>query len=253
MRRRHAMKSPLLERYGSFSVLRALPVFLLSTVIGSEAHADGQCRNPTPEELQSVRKLASAVQSAVVAPLLESGWQVQQHSTAFDAVVIAAHPGPARPLMVCSSLFTVHLQLDPGTPQAKALAQSVAAAANDTSIEGARKLAYALASMEIEVRTQENDPYLRAPMTGISRVQLPGVPLAYRRHPSPKEELQEVRACFGNWQNFGTDRYVLFPFAHGGGTPYIENACVTLSGMPKTLDDAVKRIEWASLNRALTP
>jgi len=228
---------------------------VVTTALSMAARADSECRDPTPAEKQVVLKLATVAKKTIVAPLLATGWAVDSQNTAFESIQVASHPGPVRPLMVCSSLFEEKLTADPQSARGQEMARNIATYSTDTSAKGVRKLARAMQAANIEIRVEPNNPYMRARLTDFAPLSIPGVPVAYRvpAHIDPESpDFVHVTLCFGDWHDFGTDRYVPYPFAHPGGTAFIENACVELNGIPETLDSLIKQIGWAALEQGLT-
>jgi hypothetical protein len=226
-----------------------------AAAVSSGARADSECRDPTPAEKQVIYKLATAVKKTVVEPLLARGWIVESQESAFESLNVASHPDLGRPIKTCTSVLSEKLTADPRSARGQELARNFAALSAGTSVQDARKLARAMQSASLEISVEANEPYLGSPLSDFTPLSIPGVPLSYRvpaRIDKESPDFSHLTLCFGNWTHFGTDRYVPYPFAHPGRTPFIENACIHVNGLPETLDELIKQVTWGAVEQGLT-
>ena len=227
-----------------------------------------ECRDATPAEKQAAEKVATALKKNLEAPLLAGDWQMASGKTALQNLSIANKPLPKRPLMSCSRIFDVKLQIKPESERGKklsALNDSYAPQAQNEMAQAAKginagtdaikKQAQILLEEGFEINVTENVPYLRERVdSAMSRLNVPGSALAYRLAASSEGENPVSVICFGNWKDYPWNKntYIPFPFVHSPGTPFIENMCVNLVAPDDVADSIIKSTDWGRINDALT-
>src|SRR5215831_10576540 len=125
------------------------------------------------------------------AALLAGDWQIERTRSG-EKAPIAIHPGPPRPLMTCMAFYSVDLVLKPDTPRGAAhYAKQKAAmdAVSDPKGAAVGVLAHELNLGQLSIAVGENMPYVREEIHDpLVRMTVPGVPLAYRVTPPPKDD-----------------------------------------------------------------
>jgi hypothetical protein len=247
------------------------PATMILVLLGSSVWAlasESECRDATPAEKQAAEKVAAALKQNLEAPLLAGDWRIASEKTALQNLFIANKPLPKRPLMTCSRIFDVKLQVKPESERGKklsALKDSYAQQAQNEMAQAAKginagtdaikKQAQILLEEGIEVKVTENVPYLRQRIdSAITRLNVPGSALAYRLAASSEGDAPTSVICVGNWKDFPWNKntYIPFPFVHSPGTPYIENMCVNLVAPDDVADSIIKSTDWAQINDALS-
>lgn len=238
--------------------MRRTALYLLMAVfVVSISLAGQECRDPTPQEKAVAEKVANTLKAKIIAPLEANSWQIDSEESALTTLVIASHPGPPRPLMTCGRIFEVKLVINPSSERGQAFQKRLQAFANPSTMDEIKKMTAAMAEGQLAIRANENDPYLRDERhEEITRVNVPGVPVSYRTAKA-SEATETTTLCYGNWKpevTFGpANKYILFPFTHKAGTPYIENMCVKIDATPQVTEEVLKLGKWSELNSALTP
>jgi hypothetical protein len=235
----------------------ACAAFLFAMASAASAWPMDECRPANPQELQAITKLNTALHDTLATALQVNSWKVDSTGTWFDSsITVATNPAPARPIQICSGVLHVKTSLDPKSPRGAEM-NAEAEKLSKEGTDGAKKMFQVLASGQMEIRSIANNPFEQEQLHGtLTKLQVAGVPLAYRVTTAPKTDMDapDVRTvlCFGNWQNFASDKYVPYPFVHPKGSAYIENVCVTLTTPAETADAVIKQINWQPLNDALT-
>src|SRR5215831_19231459 len=170
---------------------RLLPVCAAALLaIPSIARAQ-ECRDQTPAEAQVIARALDTIRKVVEAPLLAGDWQIERTRSG-EKAPIAIHPGPPRPLMTCMAFYSVDFVLKPDTPRGAAhYAKQKAAmdAVSDPKGAAVGVLAHELNLGQLSIAVGENMPYVREEIHDpLVRMTVPGVPLAYRVTPPPKDD-----------------------------------------------------------------
>jgi hypothetical protein len=159
--------------------------------------------------------------------------------------------------MACSGGFDVALQANPDSPRGRTL-QAEADQKLGTN-EGHVKMFKVAALETFGINVEENDAYLRAPITReVTKLDLQGPDLSYRsvfKHDDGMGGEDDTSyACFDDWKTLPvkTEDYVPFPLVHRPQTPFIGNFCVIISAPVEAADPVPKSIDWTSLKGALT-
>jgi hypothetical protein len=240
--------------FGRRPFLLALAAICFATA--GAARADDECRPPTPQEKQAAEKLAAALKTSVIAPLLAQGWTVDHSDTAFDSLTVAVKPAPPRPIMTCAGAFDLQLRLSLDSPRGKEIRRQAEAFSKENTTEGSLKMFHVLALGQLEIKTNENDPFVSVPLRNVTHLEVRGAPLAYRTISPPASSADEptvtTTVCVGDWTKFETDKYAPYPFSHRPGTPFIENACVSFIAPVEVVDPILKTIDWRPVSDALT-
>lgn len=245
------------------------------TVLGLSATSFSQraeCREPTAQERAAVENAQRVLQQVVSIPIEKLGWKLASQKADGGSKSVAASASPKRPLMLCWPIYDAKFDLTADHPQYSSLRARADHGQEEmkqwmsdcikNNYKGCdvkpQKLTegeHAIASLSIEVRVLENDPFmhLTQPET-LHRLNIPGTDVAYRSD-SQQEYLTDTTVCTGTWKPdvvFSNGRDVPFPFQHGPGTPYIENLCVKITAPANMADEIVGKINWKQLSDALT-
>jgi hypothetical protein len=222
-----------------------------------------ECRSATPQELAAVEKLVHTLQDNVETALVKSGWKVTSENTALPTPQIANHPGPMRPLMVCMRPLDVKFSPDPASAWGRQWQDSVNYYNALGTPDGMKNMFRLVADGDLEIWATENDPYLNthvSPAARITRLTLPGVPMAFQEVPGGQDGNNgvETQLFFGNWANAkissGNEAYAVpYPFHHPGSTPFIVNMVLHIHGSPKVCAQVLNGVDWQKLGAALTP
>ena len=217
-----------------------------------------ECRDQTPAEHQAIMRVLDAAREVIESPLLAGDWQIERQRSG-EKSTIALKPMPPRPLMTCQPLYSVEFVMKPDSPLGKPHYAAWKAFMDNPDPTRAAEAGHALNLTRFGLALGENIPYLREeihdPMT---RVTVPGVPLAYRVTAPPKnpgeDPVVHTYLCFGDWAAFPFEKnaYLKFPFVHPTGSPNIETLRVTISGLPEVVDPLLAKIAWARLAQALS-
>lgn len=238
--------------------LRATSLCAAVLLCAASPAAAQECREQTAAEHQAVMRVIDAMRQAVEGPLLAGDWQIERQRTG-EKTTIAIKPSPPRPLMTCQPLYSVDFVMKPDSPRGQPHYAKWKAFTDNPDPKRVAEAAHELNLVRVGIALGENMPYLREeihnPMT---RLAVPGVPLAYRVTAPPKEPGEDpvvhTYLCFGEWSAFPFDKnaYVRFPFVHPIGSPNIETLRVNVSGLPEVVDPVIARIDWARLAQALS-
>lgn len=230
-----------------------------------------ECRKQRQAEKQVISKAVKVFDENLVKPLQAMGWQVDDEDNGLDAV-IANHPGPFRPLMLCDDLFHLKLSVNPNSAYGKMLHDSAEYYANQSSqhaddnkllIQAVKNMARIQNMQNIEIQIAENDPYIKAENSmdvndRFTVLHIPGVAYACQYYGAPNEQLdlpkEHVSLFFGNWNgaDMNAKTYVNYPFVHKIQSPFIENFYITITAPAKIFNEIIKKIDWSKLNEALT-
>lgn len=227
-------------------------------LIGHVMFGPDECRKPNALEQAAVLKFATAERDALLTPLEKAGWTADRFQSVFDGFMVGnSAPIPPRPFGVCTPTFEAKLEIDPGSARGAELQRQAEALAKQGTTDATKKMFYTIELGRLQISSDLNSPYIREAFhTPTTRIDVPGVPLAYKQTIAASSDADSVHqittVCVGNWQNWGTDTYVNYPFAHKPISPFVENACIDLQGLPEVVDAVTKQIDWTPLTAALT-
>ncbi len=250
---------------------------LSSLALHAVAQAEPECRGATPVETAVVAKAGAVIKAELVDVWSADPWQGNVDSSIINGGVlnVATHPGPYRPLMLCSDL--VRLTLDYAThddyanglrqKQSDLITQAGDMAAQMTTPDAAAQAkmqammgeaADAVAPLHAEVTILENDPYLSeaAPGQACAVIAVTGADFAYRctGHDDNGAPLTESYIKIGRWAGAKAGGgYVPYPFAHKTAGPWIETISVRIAAPAGLADSMIAKVDWQKLHEGLTP
>jgi len=217
-----------------------------------------ECRDATPAERLAIMRVLDTTRRVFEAPLLAGDWQIESRKTG-EKAPIAIKPMPPRPLMTCQALYSVEFVMKPDSAAGKPHYAKWKAAMDSSDPTAVLGVAHDLNLVRFGIALGENMPYLReeihSPMT---RLTIPGVPIAYRVTAPPKEPgddpVVHTYLFFGDWSAFpfDTNTYIPYRFAHPIGSPNIETLRVNISGLPEVVDPVIRHVDWAQMAAALS-
>lgn len=239
---------------------RTLVAGMLIAVSGTAAAGAQECRPQTQDEHVVVMKLIGALQAHMRDELTTSGeWTVVREITGGDRNVAAGNPVPFRPLMLCSSVYTLTLTAAPGTPRAQAaeLARTKLSSGALTTLPEIHDATSTERAASVNIRVEINDPNnserSEDPRDHKTTLQVPGADAAVQvEKVDPTTGAagdQWVELYFGKW----TSPAGTYIFAHKTKAAAIENFSVRLSGEIAAVQQMVKLVDWSRLQSGLTP
>ncbi len=91
--------------------------------------------------------------------------------------------------------------------------------------------------------------------TGVTRITVNGVPLAYHTNQGYYDNFtNSYWLLFGNWTTAKPGQYGLnFHFNHPNKTPYIENIVIISEGADDRIKELLKTVNWSEVQNGLTP
>lgn len=257
--------------------LSIVGVGLISLVaLPALASAEPECRDATEQESAAVAKAGAVLKSEVVDVWSADPWQASVDSTILNGGVlsVATHPGPYRPLMLCSDL--VRLTLDYAAQddyanglrqkQTDLITQAGDMAAQMTAPDPASEAkmqammgeaADAVAPLHADVTILENDPYLSeaAPGQTCAQITVTGADFSYRcsGHDDNGGSSTLTYVRIGSWTGAKAgDGYIPYPFAHKTAGPWIETISVRIAAPSALADAMIGKVNWQKLHDGLT-
>ncbi len=258
-------------------MVRAGLVCLLALTVHGKGWAEPECRDTTPAETAAVARAGNSVKSELIDKVSAEPWQANLDSSILNGggLLVSTHPGPYRPLMLCSDLVRLTLdyaaqddyanglrqkQIDliteAGDMAAKMTAPDAAAEAKMKSMMA--QAAEAVAPLHADIDITENDPYLVEPAPGQDclTIKVIGADFAYRcvGHDDNGATTTMTYVEIGPWAGAKPGgAYAPYPFVHKTGGPWIETLRVRINAPATLADQLVAKVNWQGLHDALTP
>lgn len=226
--------------------------------------AQDVCRQPTDAERALITRGQATARQIIEEGMKNSPWEPSDWRV---AEVVASKPQLGKPFEFCDDFVAVKLNLRNDTERAHvldsiiAVSQKAMQAADVSSIAKVGAVMFdAAAAKLVSIRVNLNDPYLFEPWPGKPGevLTVPGVPFATREitHGSDGTTQSSTELYIGDFakakQYAASKSYVPYPFRHKAG-PYLENIEIMLEGTPSSVEDVVRRIDWARLGTVLAP
>ena len=151
-----------------------------------------ECRKPRHSEDMVLENAKTVISAGLAQPLQQMGWQVKDDPGA--KIMIGNDPVPYRPLFLCNGFLDLKLTLDPNTAYGKMIKDSAEYYAGQSTKEGTRNMFRLMKMQNIDIRIDENDPYLKSPFAHDTRdkytvLHIAGAAFACRYYRAPQNDL----------------------------------------------------------------
>lgn len=230
-----------------------------------------ECRKQRRSEKEVITKAINVFDNTLISSLQNIGWKVNEEQNGLNGVV-ANHPGPFRPLSLCSPFFELKLSLDPNSDYGKKLQdsaeyyaqQSSQNANDDKALVQATQNMFRIRNMQnISISIDANSPYIKSEYHTGSKdrftvLHIQSVPYAYQIYQAPSDNLgtpeESTYLCFGKWDgaDMHASSYVNYPFVHKQSASAIENFEIMIKAPASVANEIIKKIDWSKMNEALT-